>query len=111
MKATGIIRRIDDLGRVVIPRELRKTIFGKGDVEGQPMEVFYEEDGTVIFKPYMCETVRLSRVDIENLIGYVHTLLGFIDLEGFEDKENVNTVKNGYENFVKPIENQLKEDK
>lgn len=110
MRSTGIIRRIDDLGRIVIPRELRKTIFGKGDVCGQPMEIFYEEDGTVIFKPYMCEAVRVDRVDLENLIGYVHTLLDFIDLESFEDEENISTVKNGYEYFVKPIENQIKED-
>lgn len=110
MKATGIIRRIDDLGRIVIPRELRRTIFGKGDVCGQPMEVFYEEDGTVIFKPYMCETARINRADIVNLIGYVHTLLDLVDLESFEDKENISIVKNGYDSFVKPIENQIKED-
>ena len=110
MKATGIIRRIDDLGRVVIPRELRKTIFGKCDVEGQPREVFYEEDGTVIFKPYMCETVRLSRVDLENLIGYINTLYDFVDTESME-YENAEIVVDGYANFVEPIINQLKEDK
>lgn len=110
MRATGIIRRIDDLGRIVIPRELRRTIFGKGDVNGQPMEIFYEEDGTVIFKPYMCETVCVNRTDLENLIGYVHTLLDFIDLESFEDEENINVVKNGYDRLVRPIEDGIKEE-
>ena len=110
MKATGIIRRIDDLGRVIIPRELRQRIFGKGDVEGQPMEIFYEEDGTVIFKPYMCEAVRLRRVDIENLIGYINTLYDFVDTESME-YENAEIVVDGYANFVEPIINQLKEDK
>lgn len=53
MKATGIVRRIDDLGRIVIPRELRRMVFGTWDAEGKPMEFFYENDGTIILKPYM----------------------------------------------------------
>lgn len=107
MKPTGIIRRIDDLGRIVIPRELRKTIFGKGDVCGQPMEIFYEEDGTVILKPYMSATVKLNKTDLYDLMGYIHTLLDFIDLESLEDTESI---KYGYEKFVQPIEEQLKEE-
>ena len=53
MKATGIIRRIDDLGRIVIPKAVRKYAFGTEDVEGKPMEIFYEKDGTIILKPYV----------------------------------------------------------
>ena len=53
MKPTGIIRRIDDLGRIVIPRAVRKEVFGVEDVTGKPMEIFYEKDGTIILKPYM----------------------------------------------------------
>ena len=49
MKATGIVRRIDDLGRVVIPREIRKTLRIK---EGDPMEIFTTRDGEVVFKKY-----------------------------------------------------------
>lgn len=49
MKATGIIRRVDDLGRVVIPKEIRRTL---GIKEGEPMEIFTEKDGQVIFKKY-----------------------------------------------------------
>lgn len=49
MKATGIIRRVDDLGRIVIPKEIRRVL---GIYEGEPMEIFTEKDGTVIFKKY-----------------------------------------------------------
>ncbi len=49
MKATGIVRRIDDLGRVVIPKEIRRTLRIR---EGDPLEIFTENDGSVIFKKY-----------------------------------------------------------
>ena len=49
MKATGIVRRIDDLGRIVIPNAVRKLV----DItEGQPMELFIMEDGSVLLKKY-----------------------------------------------------------
>ncbi|MBQ3379110.1 MAG: AbrB/MazE/SpoVT family DNA-binding domain-containing protein [Clostridia bacterium] len=49
MKATGIVRRIDDLGRIVIPKEIRRTLRIR---EGDPLEIFTEKDGEVIFKKY-----------------------------------------------------------
>ncbi|MDD6175668.1 MAG: stage V sporulation T C-terminal domain-containing protein [Firmicutes bacterium] len=49
MKATGIVRRIDDLGRVVIPKEIRRTLRIR---EGDPLEIFTDSDGGVIFKKY-----------------------------------------------------------
>ena len=49
MKATGIVRRIDDLGRVVIPKEIRRTLRLR---EGDPLEIFTRADGEVIFKKY-----------------------------------------------------------
>lgn len=49
MKATGIVRRIDDLGRVVIPKEIRRTLRIK---EGDPLEIFTNSEGEVIFKKY-----------------------------------------------------------
>ena len=49
MKATGIVRRIDDLGRIVIPKEIRRTMRIR---EGDPLEIYTESDGTVIFKKY-----------------------------------------------------------
>ena len=49
MKATGIVRRIDDLGRVVIPKEIRRTMRIR---EGDPLEIFTDNDGEVVFKKY-----------------------------------------------------------
>ncbi|WP_099206038.1 stage V sporulation T C-terminal domain-containing protein [Scatolibacter rhodanostii] len=49
MKATGIVRRIDDLGRVVIPKEIRRTLKIR---EGMPMEIFTDSAGEVILKKY-----------------------------------------------------------
>ena len=49
MKATGIVRRIDDLGRVVIPKEIRRTLRIR---EGDPLEIFVDREGEVILKKY-----------------------------------------------------------
>lgn len=49
MKPTGIVRRIDDLGRVVIPKEIRRALKIK---DGDPLEIYTERDGSVILKPY-----------------------------------------------------------
>lgn len=49
MKATGIVRRIDDLGRVVIPKEIRRTMRIR---EGDPLEIYTSNEGEVIFKKY-----------------------------------------------------------
>ena len=49
MKATGIVRRIDDLGRVVIPKEIRRTLRIR---EGDPLEIYTDREGEVIFKKY-----------------------------------------------------------
>jgi AbrB family transcriptional regulator (stage V sporulation protein T) len=49
LKATGIVRRIDDLGRVVIPKEIRRTLRIR---EGDPLEIFTDKDGEVILKKY-----------------------------------------------------------
>ena len=49
MKATGIVRRIDDLGRVVIPKEIRRTMRIR---EGDPLEIYTDHEGEVIFKKY-----------------------------------------------------------
>jgi AbrB family transcriptional regulator (stage V sporulation protein T) len=49
MKATGVVRRIDDLGRVVIPKEIRRTMKIR---EGDPLEIYTSVDGEVIFKKY-----------------------------------------------------------
>src|SRR5690625_2810873 len=49
MKATGIVRRIDDLGRVVVPKEIRRTLRIR---EGDPLEIFVDREGEVILKKY-----------------------------------------------------------
>ena len=49
MKATGIVRRIDDLGRVVIPKEIRRTMRIR---DGEPLEIFTNNEGEVVFKKY-----------------------------------------------------------
>lgn len=49
MKATGIVRRIDDLGRIVIPKEIRRTLRIR---ESDPLEIFTEHDGSIILKKY-----------------------------------------------------------
>ena len=50
MKATGIVRRIDDLGRIVIPKEIRRTLRIK---EGAPLEIFTIGDGEILLKKYL----------------------------------------------------------
>ena len=67
MKATGMVRRIDDLGRVVIPKEIRRTMRIR---EGDPLEIFTDKEGELIFKKYspigeladfasqMCESLK-----------------------------------------------------
>ena len=49
MRATGIVRRIDDLGRVVIPKEIRRTLRIR---EGDPLEIFTDREGEIILKKY-----------------------------------------------------------
>ena len=49
MRATGIVRRIDDLGRVVVPKEIRRTLRIR---EGDPLEIFTDREGEIILKKY-----------------------------------------------------------
>ena len=49
MKATGIVRRIDELGRVVIPKEIRRSLRIR---EGEPLEIFTDREGSVVFRKY-----------------------------------------------------------
>ena len=67
MKATGIVRRIDDLGRVVIPKEIRRTLKIR---EGMPMEIFTDISGEVILKKYspVGEMSQLAEAYAEALV-------------------------------------------
>lgn len=68
MKATGIVRRIDDLGRVVIPKEIRRTMRIR---EGDPLEIYTDANGEVIFKKYS-PISELSDVADEYADALVH---------------------------------------
>ena len=66
MKATGIIRRVDDLGRIVIPKDIRRAI---GIREGEPHEIFIEGEDTVCFRKYktnLGDAIEHLRDQIEN---------------------------------------------
>ncbi|MEG2428765.1 MAG: stage V sporulation T C-terminal domain-containing protein [Oscillospiraceae bacterium] len=66
MKATGIVRRIDDLGRVVIPKEIRRTMRIR---EGDPLEIYTSNEGEVVFKKYspITEIATFSSMYVEAL--------------------------------------------
>lgn len=66
MKATGIVRRIDDLGRIVIPKEIRNTLRLR---EGDPMKIFIGDSGEVIFKKHsaISELGNLSQEYVDSL--------------------------------------------
>ena len=80
MKATGIVRRIDDLGRVVIPKEIRRTLKIR---EGMPMEIFTEVSGEVILKKYspVGEMAALAQAYAETLVGLTGRAAAVCDTE------------------------------
>ncbi|TSB45058.1 stage V sporulation protein T [Alkalicoccobacillus porphyridii] len=92
MKATGIVRRIDDLGRVVIPKEIRRTLRIR---EGDPLEIFVDRDGEVILKKYspISELGDFAKEYAEALYGSLnhHVLISdrdtFIAVSGASKKE------------------------
>ena len=88
MKATGVVRRIDDLGRVVIPKEIRKTLRIK---EGDPLEIFTDREGQVILKKYS-PIGELS----EFATGYAETLAKTTGhIACITDKDTVIAVSGG----------------
>lgn len=65
MKATGIVRRVDDLGRIVIPKEIRRSL---GIREGSPLEMYVDSEANgLILIPYHSETSSKLRGIAENL--------------------------------------------
>ena len=64
MKATGIVRRVDDLGRVVIPKEIRRQLKIE---ESDPLEIFLSGDGEIIIKPYRADYILRKADDWEEL--------------------------------------------
>ncbi len=100
MKATGIVRRIDDLGRVVIPKEIRRTLRIR---EGDPLEIFTDSDGGIILKKYspIGELGAFAKEYAESLaqtIGHVTCII---------DKDQIIAVSGGpkkdfYEKHISP---------
>lgn len=72
MKATGIIRRIDDFGRIVIPKEIQR-IYGIAD--GTPIEIFTDSDG-IILRKYRAEDELMNTVNVlsDAVEGYIDDL-------------------------------------
>ena len=73
MKATGIVRRIDELGRVVIPKEIRRTLRIR---EGDPLEIYTDREGDVILKKYspigeMGDIARQFSESLNRIVGHV----------------------------------------
>lgn len=84
MKATGIVRRVDDLGRIVIPKEIRRTICIK---EGDPIELYLDEEGGIVLKPYVLDVGRV----LENAIDMVAKVLEYD--ERYEAKEVIDKLE------------------
>lgn len=76
MRATGIIRRIDDLGRVVIPKEIRRTM---GIREGDPLEIYTDKDGCVIFKKYVPYNLKEVAHDIVDALASMRIMAHVFD--------------------------------
>lgn len=85
MKATGLVRRIDDLGRVVIPKEYRKVINVR---EGDPLELFLTEDGIVFKKYNFSESINEN---IERLIDNIED--AYLDIDTSKSKEVIGLLK------------------
>lgn len=103
MKATGIVRRIDDLGRVVIPKEIRRTLRIR---ESDPLEIFTDREGEIILKKYspIGEMSTFARQYAESLAQVSgHTAM-------VADRDQFIAVSGGYKNMLnKSISKQLED--
>ncbi|MBQ4259502.1 MAG: AbrB/MazE/SpoVT family DNA-binding domain-containing protein [Lachnospiraceae bacterium] len=97
MKATGIVRRIDDLGRVVIPKEIRRTLRIR---EGDPLEIYTDREGQIILKKYspIGEMIGFAKQYAESLAQVSgHAAL-------IADREKFIAVAGGYKQMLdKPV--------
>lgn len=103
MKATGIVRRIDDLGRIVIPKEIRRTLRIR---ESDPLEIFTDREGEIILKKYspIGEMTTFAKQYAESLAQVSgHTAL-------VADRDQFIAVCGGYKGYLnKRISKQLEE--
>lgn len=86
MKATGIVRRIDDLGRVVIPRDIRRTLHIR---YGDPLEIFVTEEGGVTFQPYcpsLAKDIRDMKDNISEALDCVENSAAVEEIKSYLEK-------------------------
>lgn len=79
MRATGIVRRIDDLGRVVIPKEIRRSLKIR---EGDPFEIFTTREGEVVFKKYVSDILVESAEKVVKTLAKFHIYVTIYDIYG-----------------------------
>lgn len=115
MKATGIVRRIDDLGRVVIPKEIRRTLRIR---EGDPLEIFVAREGEVILKKYspISELGHFAVEYAEALYDSIHFPILICDrdeviaVSGDSKKDYLNkSIGSNIEDAIESRENMLEE--
>lgn len=87
MNKAGIVRKFDDFGRIAIPIEIRLKLFKKENVEGQPMEIFLDKNGTICLKPYEENEQPDMREKVQE---YIDELQTEIRRFGEELEENMN---------------------
>ena len=82
MKATGIVRRIDDLGRVVVPKEIRRTLRIR---EGDPLEIFTDREGEIILKKYspIGELGQFAKQYVDSLAQTTGHIVAITDKDQF----------------------------
>ena len=93
MRATGIVRRIDDLGRVVIPREIRRTL---GIREGDPLEIFVDGKDTVCFRKYV--------INLRDEVEYLKSQIEIASNLSYEEQAKAMTLLNEVRNLIKSEE-------
>lgn len=101
MKATGIVRRIDDLGRIVIPKEIRRSM---GIKDGDTMEIFLE-DNKVCFEKYDITTTESWRKEIREYVEKNRAAISFVTFENdattviFNDGKKITVHKSATDIF------------
>lgn len=104
MKATGIIRRIDDLGRIVIPKEIRRTMRIR---EGDPLEIFLDEQDGVVFRKYSQLGINDDVLRTANLMAKfsgMEIAIYDIDCRLTDDKSYPEIVPEAWEDFRTPTQ-------
>ncbi len=103
MRATGIVRRIDDLGRVVVPKEIRRVLRIR---EGDPLEIFTDRDGEIVLKKYspIGEMLTLAKQYVESLAQ----VSGYAAL--IADRDQFIATAGGFRQYMnKSVSRQLEE--